>query len=133
MLCKLNAFLQVELRTQAFGARHLIVSAVVWLVNQTGLPLVFTQLAHASPVYISKGLLSSTSPPRQTGASAFDSTFNAFSSNSAVNGETIQAHMATLAAGQQIEHEMARLVSPLLYSVASRTEKMQVHVRIGCG
>ncbi|VDL89757.1 unnamed protein product [Schistocephalus solidus] len=42
--------LQVKVSSRAFGARHLTVSAVCWLINQSGLPLVFAQTAPSALV-----------------------------------------------------------------------------------
>ncbi|BHF82327.1 Vacuolar protein sorting-associated protein 13D [Sparganum proliferum] len=42
--------LQVKVSSRAFGARHLTVSAVCWLINQSGLPLVFAQTAPSTLV-----------------------------------------------------------------------------------
>lgn len=75
--------------TRALGARHVTLSAVCWLINHSGLPLVFSAEAPSSlasfPEWQAPG-----SPEHRL-----------------------------LAAGQSEEQEVARLASPLLFSPAT--------------
>ncbi|KAL5964251.1 Vacuolar protein sorting-associated protein 13D [Taenia solium] len=81
--------LKAEVYTRALGARHVTLSAVCWLINHSGLPLVFAAEAPSSLASF---------PEWQTPGSP---------------------EHRLLAAGQSEEQEVARLASPLLFSPAT--------------
>ncbi|TGZ73901.1 hypothetical protein CRM22_001262 [Opisthorchis felineus] len=96
--------LQIQVLARAGSAKHLTVSAAFWLINQSGLPLIFVQ--------------SSSSPGRL------------YTSNSEA---ARQRALTNIAAGQYDEHEEARSVSPLLFSFSNRNEGYLLRVRVGRG
>ncbi|KAH9277961.1 Vacuolar protein sorting-associated protein 13D [Echinococcus granulosus] len=81
--------IKAEVYTRALGARHVTLSAVCWLINHSGLPLVFAAQAPSSLASF---------PEWQTLGSP---------------------EHRSLAAGQSEEQEVARLASPLLFSPAT--------------
>ncbi|KER20313.1 hypothetical protein T265_11120 [Opisthorchis viverrini] len=96
--------LQIQVLARAGSAKHLTVSAAFWLINQSGLPLIFAQ--------------SSSSPGRL------------YASNTEA---ARQRALTNIAAGQYDEHEEARSVSPLLFSFSNRNEGYLLRVRVGRG
>ncbi|GAA50436.1 vacuolar protein sorting-associated protein 13D, partial [Clonorchis sinensis] len=96
--------LQIQVLARAGSAKHLTVSAAFWLINQSGLPLIFAQ--------------SSSSPGRL------------YASNSEA---ARQRALTNIASGQYDEHEEARSVSPLLFSFSNRNEGYLLRVRVGRG
>ncbi|VDM31742.1 unnamed protein product [Hydatigera taeniaeformis] len=78
--------IKAEVYTRALGARHITLSAVCWLINHSGLPLVFAAQAPSS--------LASPSEWQAPGS----------------------PEHRLLTAGQSEEQEVARLASPLLFS-----------------
>ena len=81
-----NSSTQVEVCTRALGSRHVTLSAVCWLINHSGLPLVFAAQAPSSLACQSEWQVPGSPQHR------------------------------SLAAGQSGEQELARLASPLLFS-----------------
>ncbi|VUZ38865.1 unnamed protein product, partial [Hymenolepis diminuta] len=78
--------LKAEICTRGFGARHVTISAVCWLINHSGLPLIFAAQAPSSLACVAEWQTPNSPEHR------------------------------ALAAGQSEEQEIARLASPLLFS-----------------
>ncbi|VDQ09800.1 unnamed protein product [Trichobilharzia regenti] len=97
------------------GIRHLTVSPVICLINNSGLPLIFAQSSNQPN--------SSLSSPSPSSSSSSSSVFSSFST----------AQASVLAAGQYAEHEEACVLMPLLFSFANKSEGYLLRVRIGKG
>uniref|UniRef100_A0A5K3FAP5 SHR-BD domain-containing protein n=1 Tax=Mesocestoides corti TaxID=53468 RepID=A0A5K3FAP5_MESCO len=98
--------LKAEMCTKAYGVRHVTITAVCWLINNSGLPLVFAQQASSN--------IASPNEWKAPGS---------------------PEHRA-LAAGQSLDQELARLASPLLFSplvgtAAEFPPSWSLQVRIG--
>ena len=106
MLSNYFSFLKVKVSSKTAGSVKLSISAPYWLVNKAGIPLIFRQ----------EGVLHDAA-----GWSLF------------LEIKLDPVHLLKSALGQFDEHEMARSLSPMLFSFTDKDASPTLTARIGNG